>query len=173
MIVQYLRDRKNQKRGVVIAVADEKNFLVEYSLVNRKAGDKFVPKVGVGMAEGRAKKSLSRARNIGDVNTVDVSVPDSIFRQIDTFGKRAAKYFKDKRKAYHLVKKSSQMTEEELKKMNRVVGSMDTLPDENTSVTALEKNEKHLGEQSGWFLTVGGETLLLHKNKGNWRVNKV
>jgi len=159
---------------VVIAVADEKNFLVEYSLVNRKAGDKFVPKVGVGMAEGRAKKSLSRARNIGE-NTVEVAVPDSIFRQIDVFSKRAAKYYKDKRKAYHIAKQSSLMTDEELKKMNKVVGGRDAK--EDTAVTALEKNEKMVsrlvGEQSGWFLTVGGETLLLHKNKGNWRVNKV
>ena len=61
MIVQYLRDPKtNVKRGVALAIANDKFWSVGVSLTNLKAGDKFNAGHGIKMAHGRAVARLEK-----------------------------------------------------------------------------------------------------------------
>jgi hypothetical protein len=54
-LVQYVRNRKNQKVGIVVAVKREDNTVgFGYSLCAVRRGDVFNPETALSMAKGRA-----------------------------------------------------------------------------------------------------------------------
>jgi len=97
-IMEYVRDRKNAKVGVLVATKVEgggklRGPIVRFgwSRTNTKAGDVFSKDQGLRMAMGRAQKS----RNMFDVNSVFENIPQSMDKQFKNFTKRAERYFKD------------------------------------------------------------------------------
>lgn len=112
MILKYLRDtRTNRKKGVVVAVANDKVWALGVSVTNVKAGDTFDAGRGIEMAHGRALKALglkvahvaagSQAVDEGVQTkivpyTPTVEVPVGVFTEVEEFWSRSAKYFKDK-----------------------------------------------------------------------------
>jgi len=62
-IIQYIRDRKGRKVGLMYANKTEDGIIeVGYSAANAKAGDKFRKDRGLGMAKARAEKLGKQVR---------------------------------------------------------------------------------------------------------------
>lgn len=86
-LVQYVRDNKNRKIGVLVAAPTINSpdiINVGWSLTRRSAGDKFDPVRGVEIALGRAIKTSTQI------------VPHSLTDEVEKFALRANRYFKDK-----------------------------------------------------------------------------
>lgn len=91
VIFQYIRKNNSQEpRGVMAAVANDSNFSLGFSLVNKAAGDRFDKSRGVTQAIRRAERNLKRG-------CFTVEVPPSILESMEHFNKRAKSYFKDKK----------------------------------------------------------------------------
>lgn len=182
MILQYLRDRKNRKRGVIVAVSKGNNFSVGWSIANTKAGDKFDSKIGEQRAVGRAEKALSVAEKNAKFSSrgevVELSIADSVLDQVEFFSDRAAKYFKDKKKVFKLIRKSENISEIEANKLKNVFvepATPDSKDDFNfeSNVRPSFKNSNTFVTPRGTFVSIGNETLLIHRTDGKWKVEKV
>jgi hypothetical protein len=86
--IQYFRNRKNNKVGCFVGVADEKNFTVGWSLCCPR--DNYNKELGVELATGRACKTLLTGEN-------HHKLPHSMKEQFSIAKIRFAKYFKDKK----------------------------------------------------------------------------
>ena len=85
--MQYVRDRKNRRVGVLVAVNHSespttRNISIGWSLANRTAGDKFGRARGYEIALGRA------------LNGTSDGIPVSVMKQYDRFCYRVKSYFK-------------------------------------------------------------------------------
>ena len=81
----YVRDRKNNPIGVVVAVKLDTKIHCGWSLVKRKSGDKFDRETGLSIALGRAVVTTGYAQN----------VPQTIKKNFDSILVRASRYFKE------------------------------------------------------------------------------
>ncbi len=84
-IQQFVRDRKGNPRGVVVAA--EVNGKVQYgwSFTNTKLGDRFDKQRGLNIAYGRLMNGW---------NSHNVSVPHDVITILTRIADRAKKYFK-------------------------------------------------------------------------------
>lgn len=93
IIIEYIRDKKNNPVGVLVAVVDPSDprhrFLVGYSLCNTAAGDVFDKKEGIGLALQRAIERASLTQG---------EVPHTVDKLLDAFLERAYTYFKGMRR---------------------------------------------------------------------------
>lgn len=81
--MQFVRDRKGNPRGVVVATLDEQsNVTLGWSYTNIKAGDRFNKQRGIDIALGRVKTGT------------DAQVPHNVQKVSDRMYRRALIYFK-------------------------------------------------------------------------------
>ncbi len=129
MIYQYLRRKSdNTRKGILVAVANDKNWALGLSMTNTKAGDKFNAGLGMNIAHGRAVSALEKQENHMAIRTelmkkvqelgwgvergeekevtavvpaveLSVEVPIGVWQEVEEFQIRAQRYFKDKQPA--------------------------------------------------------------------------
>ena len=85
IIKRYIRDRKNNLVGVVLAAKEEDKYYVGWSRTKTSAGDKFSKEFGTQVAIGRAKNGSGQT----------TKVPHGIAPVIAEIKDRAARYFKN------------------------------------------------------------------------------
>lgn len=83
-LIQFVRDRKGQPRGVVVATVIDDAVRFGWSYTNVKAGDRFNKKRGLQIAFGRAETGHSSA----------VKVPHAVTKVLLKVEQRADNYFK-------------------------------------------------------------------------------
>ncbi len=90
MVRQYIRDKKNQKVGLLVGLPDDKNekVLIGFSKCNTKH-DKFDRELAIKIAEARAKKYSDQLIN-------KYNIPFKVMENLPDFMERCGKYFKDK-----------------------------------------------------------------------------
>lgn len=71
ILIQYVKDKKNQRRGVVVARAQDDQIVTGWSYANFKAGDKFDKEVGINIAVGRIIKPSPKKTVPHDVAKVE------------------------------------------------------------------------------------------------------
>ncbi len=84
MLIKYIRDKKDAKVGVVVALDQEH---IGYSLCNKSHGDKFDREKGLSIAIGRAEKNPITIINVLGVAS---SARTECLRMLD----KARRYFK-------------------------------------------------------------------------------
>lgn len=89
MIVQYLRNNKNHRVGVLVAVKFENRILYGWSLACKL--DKFDRDRGIEIAKGRALASDVKDRKEED----ERKIPHQVLKEMPEFQKRAERYYKD------------------------------------------------------------------------------
>lgn len=83
VLMQFVRDRKGNPRGVVVATVNDQNEVtLGWSYTNIKAGDRFNKKRGIDIALGRVKTGT------------DAQVPHNVQKVSDRMYRRALIYFK-------------------------------------------------------------------------------
>jgi len=92
-LVEYTRDRQNNKIGVLISGIIDNEVVIGWSLCNRSAGDVFDKTECIDIAEGRAYNN-DRYLNNGDYYG---SVPESLEVPMIEFVARIKKYYKNTR----------------------------------------------------------------------------
>lgn len=81
-IIHYVRNKKGEPLGIIVAVKGDHGFRVGYSLCNRK--DRFVKDKGLKIAFGRA-----------DVwSSIPEGVPREILAAMPSFLERCKKYYR-------------------------------------------------------------------------------
>lgn len=82
-LIQYIRRKNGQPRGVVVAYKGEDNLIyVGYSLCNTRV-DKFDKQIGINKAVTRAASSI-----------ISESLPHSIRKDVENMEDRASRFFK-------------------------------------------------------------------------------
>ena len=81
-LMQFVRDRQGQPRGVVIAKKVNGTVRVGWSFSNKKAGDSFNKKRGIDIATGRV------------YTTTRSKIPNSVNKVIENMVERSTKYFR-------------------------------------------------------------------------------
>jgi len=84
-LVQFVRDRKGQPRGMVVATVIDDQIRIGWSYTNTKLGDRFNKSRALQIALGRAKN--------GQRNSV--TTPHSVSKVIEKMQNRAGFYFKN------------------------------------------------------------------------------
>lgn len=84
-VIQYVRDKNGNPRGVLVAVKTSKGFSCGYSLCNKK--DRFSKNMALKIAIGRAELVMAphEIRNM---------VPHEIRKMVPTFTERCKRYYK-------------------------------------------------------------------------------
>ena len=85
MLIRYIRDRKNRKVGVVVAIDADR---VGWSMCHTTAGDTFDREKGLAIAIGRAEH-----RPVSIINVLSGYVPSSIRMELLSMLERAGRYF--------------------------------------------------------------------------------
>jgi hypothetical protein len=85
MLIRYIRDRKNRKVGVVVAIDADR---VGWSMCHTTAGDKFDREKGLTIAIGRAEH-----RPVSIINVLSKEIPASIRMELLSMLERAGRYF--------------------------------------------------------------------------------
>jgi len=85
MLIRYIRDRKNRKVGVVVALDADR---VGWSMCHTTAGDKFDREKGLKIAIGRAEH-----RPVSIINVLSWDIPSSIRMELLSMLERAGRYF--------------------------------------------------------------------------------
>lgn len=88
-IYQYVRDRKGQLVGVLMANRFGDKVYITGSKVNLAAGDVFNKQFGIQLAQRRFEKMKE------DAEYVPRPLPHSFRQDIDVFVNRCKRYFKD------------------------------------------------------------------------------
>lgn len=82
MLVQYIRKRNGQKKGVLVSLKQsDTDVVIGWSLCNTRV-DNFDQNLGLHIACERSEKGVRK------------EVPDSIKGQVENFKKRCARYYK-------------------------------------------------------------------------------
>lgn len=89
---QYVRDRKGNPRGIVLATVVNDNINLGWSYTNTKAGDRFDKYKAYKIAWGRAQH--------GAIKSGSSTIPHSVMKVMDKMSVRATRYFKNQ-KPYH------------------------------------------------------------------------
>lgn len=85
MLTQFVRDRKGQPRGMVVATVINGNVRFGWSHTNVKAGDRFDKRKAVTIAVGRAENGWGPT----------IQVPVSTAKVLNSMVTRASAYYKD------------------------------------------------------------------------------
>lgn len=85
-IFEYVRDRHNNRVGVILALKNKSDNTVTFGWSLCKKSDQFSRDVGIGIAINRALKF--------DRHPL-LRIPHSMKQHFETFRKRAGKYFKN------------------------------------------------------------------------------
>lgn len=86
VIFQYVRNRRRQKVGIVVAVKRNDNKVgLGYSLCATNRGDKFNPELALNIALGRAE----------NFPNFDGLIPESVEKDWSEIYHRSERYFKD------------------------------------------------------------------------------
>lgn len=83
-LMQFVRDRKGNPRGVVVAAVVDNEVRYGWSYTNTKLGDRFNKQRGLAIAHGRIDNGWGN-------KTV---VPHDVVRSLNHISKRADRYFK-------------------------------------------------------------------------------
>jgi len=83
-VIQYVRNKKNIPRGVLVAIKSEDGFRIGYSLCNKK--DRFNKRMALKIAIGRAEFSSEP--------TVMNFMPHPVKKMASAFWLRCRKYYK-------------------------------------------------------------------------------
>jgi hypothetical protein len=82
--MQFVRDRKGNPRGVVVATIVDNQIRYGWSYTNTKLGDRFNKHRGLAIAHGRIDNGWSD----------NVSVPHNVIKSLNHISNRADRYFK-------------------------------------------------------------------------------
>jgi hypothetical protein len=85
---QYVRDRKGNPRGIVVATVIDDEIRLGWSFVNTKAGDSFKKDLGLKIALNRAVRGHSPGRT--------VQIPYSVNKVLHSMTYRANRYYNNK-----------------------------------------------------------------------------
>ena len=85
-VIQYIRDNKRNKIGVMAAFRHNEEIYIGWSLCSKQ--DVFDREFGIELA-------LARATKLFDYEYIDDKIPYSIFDDLEIFLDRCARYFKD------------------------------------------------------------------------------
>ena len=85
MLTQFVRDRKGQPRGMVIATVIDNEIRFGWSYTNTKAGDRFNKTRAIQIALGRAEVGMG----------MTVKIPHAVNKVYARMTPRAFSYFKD------------------------------------------------------------------------------
>ena len=85
MLTQFVRDRKGQPRGMVVATVIDNSICVGWSYTNTKAGDRFNKQRAIQIALGRAEYGWGR----------EVEIPYAVSKVFIRMADRASSYFKN------------------------------------------------------------------------------
>jgi hypothetical protein len=80
-IIQYVRNKKGQRIGAIVATKSESGFNVGYSLCNKK--DRFNKEMGLRIAFGRA-----------EFEQISPEIPREIAKMLPEFIERCKKYYR-------------------------------------------------------------------------------
>ena len=83
-LMQFVRDRNGNPRGVVVAAVINNEVRYGWSYTNTKLGDRFNKQRGLAIAHGRIDNGW------GD----RTQVPHNVLKSLNHISNRAAKYFK-------------------------------------------------------------------------------
>ena len=83
-LMQFVRDRKGNPRGVVVAAIVDNEVRYGWSYTNTKLGDRFDKRRGLVIAHGRIDNGW------GD----KTQVPHNVLKSLNHISNRAAKYYK-------------------------------------------------------------------------------
>jgi len=83
-LIQFVRDRKGQPRGLVVATIIDDEIRLGWSYTNTKAGDRFNKNRAFQIALGRAETGQGN----------NVVTPHSVRRVMDRIAVRAERYYK-------------------------------------------------------------------------------
>lgn len=84
-LVQFVRDRDGQPRGMVIATVIDDKIHLGWSYTNTKAGDRFNKEKAYRIAFGRAENRWG----------MHVTMPHNVKKVYDKMTDRAVRYFKN------------------------------------------------------------------------------
>jgi hypothetical protein len=84
-LVQFVRDRDGQPRGLVVATVIDDKIRLGWSYVNTKAGDNFNKEKAYKIAFGRAEHRWGP----------NVNMPHRVKKVYDNMTNRAVRYFKN------------------------------------------------------------------------------
>lgn len=83
-LMQFVRDRKGNPRGVVVATIVDNQIRYGWSYTNTKLGDRFNKHRGLAIAHGRIDNGWGH----------NVSVPHNVLKSLNHISNRAERYFK-------------------------------------------------------------------------------
>jgi len=84
-LVQFVRDRDGQPRGIVVATVIDNKICIGWSYTNTKAGDRFDKEKAYRIAFGRAENRWG----------VNVTMPHRVTKVYEKMTDRAIRYFKN------------------------------------------------------------------------------
>lgn len=84
-LVQFVRDRKGQPRGLVVATVIDNEIRLGWSYTNTKAGDRFNKQRAFQIALGRAETGQSER----------VMTPHSVIKVMNQVAVRAERYYRN------------------------------------------------------------------------------
>lgn len=84
-LVQFVRDRKGQPRGMVVATVIDNTIRFGWSYTNTKAGDRFNKTRAFQIAHGRAETGQGNK----------VVTPHSVYKVMNQLAVRAERYYKN------------------------------------------------------------------------------
>jgi hypothetical protein len=87
-LIKYVRDRKRQPVGVITAFVENGDICYGWSLLNRKAGDRWNRDIGLNLALARAVPLPEIA-----LKALNHEVPQSVSKDLTSMVYRAKSYF--------------------------------------------------------------------------------
>lgn len=88
MLVQYVRNKNNQKCGVVVVDSIGDRIVYGYSMANEGKGDAFDKALGLEIAVGRMNTSLENRQNRKNV------VPSAVYPVVQKLLNQGIRYFR-------------------------------------------------------------------------------
>lgn len=84
MLTQFVRDRNDQPRGMVVATVIDGSIRFGWSYTNTKAGDRFNKQKAIVIATGRAEKGWGQK----------VKTPHRVNKALSQIAERSVRYYK-------------------------------------------------------------------------------
>lgn len=84
MLMQFVRDRDGQPRGMVVATVIDGSVRFGWSYTNTKAGDRFNKQKAIVISTGRAEKGWSQK----------VKTPHQVIKSLNQIVDRSIRYYK-------------------------------------------------------------------------------
>ena len=84
-LMQFVRDRRGQPRGIVVATVIDNSIRMGWSYTNTKAGDRFNKQRGLQIALGRADTGVG----------MRVKIPHNVEKVLEKMARRADAFYKN------------------------------------------------------------------------------